>query len=124
MNSFNILHLATHGKFLIGNPKKSFLVMGNGDRFSLSDIQDSSLDNVDLVVLSACETGVGLTGKDEDGIEVLGIGYQFQRGGAKAVISSLWSINDGGTQKFMEFFMGYSSKECLKRKLSNKPKLP
>ena len=106
MNSFNILHLATHGKFLIGNPKKSFLVMGNGDRFSLSDIQDSSLDNVDLVVLSACETGVGLTGKDEDGIEVLGIGYQFQRGGAKAVISSLWSINDGGTQKFMEFFYG------------------
>ena len=106
MNSFNILHLATHGKFLIGNPKKSFLVMGNGDRFSLSDIQDSTLDNVDLVVLSACETGVGLTGKDEDGIEVLGIGYQFQRGGAKAAISSLWSINDGGTQKFMEVFYG------------------
>ena len=106
MNSFNILHLATHGKFLIGNPKKSFLVMGNGDRFSLSDIQESTLDNVDLVVLSACETGVGLTGKDEDGVEVLGIGYQFQRGGAKAAISSLWSINDGGTQKFMEIFYG------------------
>ena len=106
MNSFNILHLATHGKFLIGNPKKSFLVMGNGDRFSLGDIQESTLNNVDLVVLSACETGVGLTGKDEDGVEVLGIGYQFQRGGAKAAISSLWSINDGGTQKLMEVFYG------------------
>lgn len=106
MNSFNIVHLATHGKFLIGNPKKSFLVMGNGDRFSLSDIQDSTLDNVDLVVLSACETGVGLTGKDEDGVEVLGIGYQFQRGGAKAAISSLWSINDGGTQTLMNIFYG------------------
>jgi CHAT domain-containing protein len=106
MNSFNIVHLATHGKFLIGNPKKSFLVMGNGDRFSLDTIQDSSLDNVDLVVLSACETGVGLTGKDEDGVEVLGIGYQFQRGGAKAAISSLWSIHDGGTQTLMNIFYG------------------
>ncbi|PSB15844.1 hypothetical protein C7B65_23430 [Phormidesmis priestleyi ULC007] len=106
MNSFNIVHLATHGKFLIGNPKKSFLVMGNGDRFSLSDIQDGTLDNIDLVVLSACETGVGLTGKDEDGVEVLGIGYQFQRGGAKAAISSLWSIHDGGTQMLMNIFYG------------------
>jgi CHAT domain-containing protein len=106
MNSFNIVHLATHGKFLIGNPKKSFLVMGNGDRLSLDSIQDSSLDNIDLVVLSACETGVGLTGKDEDGVEVLGIGYQFQRGGAKAAISSLWSINDGSTQTLMTIFYG------------------
>jgi CHAT domain-containing protein/tetratricopeptide (TPR) repeat protein len=106
MNSFRIVHLATHGKFLIGNPKKSFLVMGNGDRLSLDSIQDSSLDNIDLVVLSACETGVGLTGKDEDGVEVLGIGYQFQRGGAKAAISSLWSINDGSTQTLMNIFYG------------------
>jgi CHAT domain-containing protein len=80
--------------------------MGNGDRLSLDSIQDSSLDNIDLVVLSACETGVGLTGKDEDGVEVLGIGYQFQRGGAKAAISSLWSINDGSTQTLMNIFYG------------------
>lgn len=106
MNSFNIVHLATHGKFLIGNPQQSFIVMGNGERLSLNEIQDNSLDNIDLVVLSACETGVGLTGKDEDGVEVLGIGYQFQRGGAKAAIASLWPIHDGGTQRLMDIFYG------------------
>jgi CHAT domain-containing protein len=57
---------------------------------------------VDLVVLSACETGLG--GKLGNGEEILGLGYQMQRAGARAAIASLWSVNDGGTQALMNAF--------------------
>jgi CHAT domain-containing protein/tetratricopeptide (TPR) repeat protein len=105
MNSFNLVHLATHGKFLIGKPDNSFLVTGDGKVINLKEIKNLLLGNVDLVVLSACETGIGLTNQ-ANGVEVLGLGYQFQRAGAKATIASLWSIHDGGTQRFMDIFYG------------------
>jgi CHAT domain-containing protein/Tfp pilus assembly protein PilF len=105
MNSFNVVHLATHGKFLIGKPDSSFLLMGDGQSINLKEIKNLPMGNVDLVVLSACETGLGITNR-ANGIEVLGLGYQFQRAGAKAAISSLWSVHDGGTQRFMDIFYG------------------
>jgi len=68
----------------------------------LRDVEAWNLPNVDVVVLSACETGVG----DElgDGVEILGFGYQMQRTGARAAIASLWSVSDGGTQALMDSF--------------------
>ncbi len=54
------------------------------------------------MVLSACETGLG--GKLGNGEEILGLGYQMQRAGARAVIASLWSVDDGGTQALMNTF--------------------
>jgi CHAT domain-containing protein len=58
-----------------------------------------------LVVLSACETGLG--GKLGNGEEILGLGYQMQRAGARAAIASLWSVNDGGTQALMNAFYAF-----------------
>ena len=60
------------------------------------------LKGVDLVVLSACETGVG--GKLGTGEEIMGFGYQMQYAGAKAAIASLWQVSDGGTQALMTAF--------------------
>lgn len=105
MNSFNLVHLATHGKFLIGKPDNSFLVTGDGKPINLKEIKNLPLSNVDLVVLSACETGIGITGQ-ANGVEVLGLGYQFQRAGAKAAIASLWQVSDGGTERLMDLFYG------------------
>ncbi len=68
----------------------------------MNDIESWSLFNVDLVVLSACETGIG--GTFGNGEEVLGLGYQFQNRGAKATIASLWQVDDGGTQVLMTEF--------------------
>ena len=101
MNISNILHLATHAAFVPGVPENSFILFGNGDRSTLTDIGNWSLQNVDLVVLSACETGLGGLGNGE---EILGLGYQFQVRGARAVIASLWSVSDGGTQALMTTF--------------------
>ncbi|MEE3719921.1 CHAT domain-containing protein [Tumidithrix elongata RA019] len=102
VGSHSIIHLATHGLFNLGTPDDSFIIFGDGDRLTLREIQDWTLKNVDLVVLSACQTGVG--GKLGDGTEILGLGYQFHNTGARAVIASLWSVNDGGTQSLMDSF--------------------
>jgi CHAT domain-containing protein len=102
LNEYSIVHFATHGAFVPGKPEDSFLLFGNGDRPNLRNIQDWSLQNVDLVVLSACETGIG--GKLGNGEEILGLGYQFQRAGARATIASLWQVDDGGTQALMSQF--------------------
>jgi CHAT domain-containing protein len=102
MNEYAIVHLATHAAFVTGDPSNSFVLFGNGDRASLVDIRNWDLTNVDLIVLSACETGLG--GQFGNGEEVLGLGYVFQEKGARAVLASLWTVDDGGTQVLMNAF--------------------
>ncbi|MFB2835227.1 CHAT domain-containing protein [Floridanema evergladense] len=102
LNEYNIIHLATHAAFVIGQPQDSFILFGDGSRVTLRDVETWSLPNVELVVLSACETGIG--GQLGNGEEILGFGYQMQLTGAKATIASLWSVSDGGTQVLMDTF--------------------
>ena len=105
MDDYAIVHFATHAAFLKGQPEKSFILFGNGDRISLTDIKEGafgSLKKVDLFVLSACETGVG--GNFGTGAEILGFGYLMQTAGARAAIASLWKVNDSGTQALMNTF--------------------
>ncbi len=97
----NILHLATHAEFNIGVPDNSFIIFGNGDKIKLNEITDWQIPNIDLIVLSACETGTTTLG---NGVEILGFGYQVQKAGAKNAIASLWKVNDEGTQALMEAF--------------------
>ncbi len=116
MGASNIVHFATHAAFVPGDPQNSFILFGNGDRAllecstaptsdSLSCINNWSLSNIDLVVLSACETGLsGALQTNEKGEEILGLGYQFQNRGARAVLASLWKVSDGGTQALMDGF--------------------
>ncbi|MDZ8051935.1 MAG: CHAT domain-containing protein [Aulosira sp. ZfuVER01] len=102
MDDYTIVHLATHAAFVMGQPEDSFILFGNGDRVNLKDVATWSLPHVDLVVLSACETGLG--GKLGNGEEILGFAYQMQKTGARATIASLWSVDDGGTQALMSAF--------------------
>jgi CHAT domain-containing protein len=60
------------------------------------------LKNVDLVVLSACQTALG--NKLGNGEEILGLGYTIQQRGAKATIASLWTVDDASTQQLMNIF--------------------
>ncbi len=98
----NVLHLATHAAFVPGEASNSFILFGDGDPVTLRDIGSWSLNNIDLVVLSACETALGnVFGNGE---EILGLGYQFQKRGAKATVASLWQVDDAGTQTLMTAF--------------------
>ncbi|GBO52880.1 hypothetical protein APA_681 [Pseudanabaena sp. lw0831] len=103
-NSHTILHLATHGQLLVGTPEDSFIVFGNGEKVTIGELKDWDLKNVDLVVLSACQSGLG--SKLGNGVEILGLGYQMQAAGARVAIASLWKVDDAGTQALMEAFYG------------------
>jgi CHAT domain-containing protein/Tfp pilus assembly protein PilF len=112
-----IVHLATHAKFLPGQPEDSFILFGDGSTVDMRQLQTWALPNVDLVVLSACETARSVEG---DGKEILGLGYQIQKTGAGAAIASLWSADDHATAALMnQFYLalktGTSKAEALKQ---------
>lgn len=120
LNSFNIIHFATHAALVSGKPYESFILFGNGDRVTVDQVKyEWSLANVDLIVLSACKTALGtVLGKGE---EILGLGFLMESAGARATLASLWSVDDGGTQVLMNAFYralkqpGHSKTEALRK---------
>jgi CHAT domain-containing protein len=66
-----------------------------------SEVESLNLGKVDLVVLSACETGLGNAAGGEG---LLGLQRGFQVAGARTVVASLWSVPDQATRVLMERF--------------------
>jgi len=102
--SHNIVHLATHGIAYGSDPLASLVAFSpteheNGLLTAREVIQASSLP-ADLVVLSACQTGLGrITGEG-----MLGLSRAFLVAGARTVIVSHWSVSDSATMELMVAF--------------------
>jgi CHAT domain-containing protein len=99
---FPLMHVASHFRFSPGTEANSFLLLGDGERLTLGEIrtQNYRFDNVDLLTLSACETGLG-GGRDAQGKEIEGFGVIAQQQGAKAVLATLWPVADESTATLM-----------------------
>ena len=110
-----VVHVASHFVFeKRGNEQAAYLLLGDGGKLTLADIRkDYRFNNVDLVALSACNTGVG--GEDKDGHEVEGLGVLVQRQGAKGVLASLWEVADESTGQFMQLFYSLRQRQGLSK---------
>ncbi len=64
------------------------------------EICNLNLQNVNLVVLSACKSGLGEVSRDG----VYGLQRAFKKTGVKSIVMSLWAIDDSVTQDFMVYF--------------------
>ena len=108
LDHYNIVHFATHAFIDEKSPESSGIVLSLFDRkgapqegfLRLNDIYNLRMP-VNLVVLSACQTGLG---KDVRGEGLIGLTRGFMYAGASAVMASLWKVDDEATSELMKRF--------------------
>jgi len=102
--NYQIIHFATHTNINTIAPQYSSLFLMSDttkeNKLFAYEIQNSKL-NADLVILSACSTGMG---KLKNGEGLGSIGRCFNYAGVKSVILSLWDLPDLATAKIIEYF--------------------
>lgn len=108
LSNYAILHFATHGVLDPNKPEQSgfFLSMVDASgQFQNGFIRMEDVYRlhapVDLVVLSACRTGLG---KNVRGEGLIGLTRGFMHAGASSVVASLWKVDDEATSKLMKYF--------------------
>jgi CHAT domain-containing protein len=106
LDQFRILHLAVHGFADTQYPERSALVLGadprSGDDGLLQVREIIRLRlNAELTTLSACDSGVGKL-QGQEGVSNLV--EAFLVAGSKAVVASLWNVDDASTSALMEDF--------------------
>ena len=106
--NYQIIHFATHGIANSQNPELSGILMSMVDDkgnpvngfLRLTDIFNLKL-SANLVVLSACQTGLGQNIKGEG---MVGLTRGFMYAGAQRIAVSLWNVDDEGTSVLMQKF--------------------
>ena len=96
------LHIICHGSYEWGDPSGSGLELGDARTLSAREINRLRLEGVQLVALSACETGI--TDANRVPTEFVGLAGSFLRAGAPTVLSTLWVADDESTSVLMGHF--------------------
>ena len=119
LSEYRIVHFATHGLLNNVHPGLSGIVLSLVDKegqqqdgfLRLQDIYNLKLP-AELVVLSACQTGLG---KEIKGEGLIGLTRGFMYAGAPRVVASLWKVDDRATSELMKrFYQGMLGPEALR----------
>ena len=107
-NEYRILHLATHAVMNTEKPSQSFIAFYPTDpskpesyKLYLNELYGLNLDSTNLMLLSACETGIG---KFVQGEGVMSLSRGVLYAGCPSVITTLWRADDKATAFIMEDF--------------------
>jgi CHAT domain-containing protein/Tfp pilus assembly protein PilF len=117
LNQYQMIHFATHGLFNSVNPELSGIILSMVDQqgnshngfLRLHDIFNLNF-SADLVVLSACKTGLG---KQVWGEGLVGLTRGFMYAGTPRVLVSLWNVDDVATAEMMTRFYRLMLQEKL-----------
>ncbi len=108
LSDYRYVHFATHGLVNYRSPLLSTIALNQDDNFEedgflqFYEIDGGSMHlKAEMVVLSACETGLGKVIESEG---VVGFGKAFMSAGAQSVILSKWQVNDSSTSDFFQDF--------------------
>lgn len=111
INKYDILHLATHAVMNPGNPSQSYIAFYPEDstkpdsyKLYLNELYNLNLDSTRLMLLSACETGVG---KLVEGEGVMSLSRGVLYAGCPSVITTLSPANDQSTAYIINHFYKY-----------------
>ncbi len=99
---YPLVHIASHFQFNPSSENESFMLLGDGNKMTLSEIrrENNLFYNVDMLVLSSCQTATGSgNGEEIDGFAELAL-----ISGAKCVVGSLWNVGDNSTKELMVAF--------------------
>ncbi|MCP4343914.1 MAG: CHAT domain-containing protein [Desulfobacterales bacterium] len=112
------IHLATHAVFG-GTPKETFLLTYDSriDMNGLESLIDSGRQDVDLLVLSACQTALG------DDRAALGLAGTAVKAGVNSAVATLWFVNDVSTTELVtEFYLQIRSGQTKAKALQEAQK--
>jgi len=97
-NNHSILHISSHALGGTFNDEASIQLYDRA--LNIEELYGLNL-SVSLVVLSACDTGIGKLIKGEG---ALSLARAFQYAGTKNILFSLWQVNDKSTAELMTFY--------------------
>ncbi len=119
IGKFGIIHIASHGTFDPINPLFSAIKLVKDEKadgnMEAAEVFGLGI-NADLVLLSACQTGLGRITQGDD---VIGLNRAFFYAGTHSIISSLWRVSDISTgvlvKQFYRLYSSYNKAESLRR---------
>ncbi len=130
-NHFDIIHISTHGFYHLNDQEgasildplsSSGLVLSHANLFSrnnfssdegilyASELRDFKLNNTKLLVISACQSGLGVHRQNNEG--VYGFQWVLKHAGVEKILISLWPVPDIPTMKLLkEFYINLSIRQ-------------
>ena len=108
VNQLDVLHLAAHGTYDANHPLFTRVELApdasQDGYLEVHEVYDMDLTEMNMVVLSACNTALG---QRSEGDELIGLTRAFLYAGTPAIVTTLWTIDDAASGSLMESFYSH-----------------